>query len=90
MKDEVLETYCNQVESLFFRLKGRPGMLSPEDFGRVQHWYEDGIPIEAALEGISTTFESQQAGRNAGIQEVNSLGYCQTFVYQAVERRKNQ
>jgi hypothetical protein len=89
MKDAELDAYCNQVESHFFRLKGRPGMLSPEDFVRVRRWYEQGVPVEAALEGISTTFESQQAGRNAGIEEVNSLGYCETFVHQAVERRKN-
>jgi hypothetical protein len=89
MKDEQLEAYCSQIESHFFRLKGRPGMLSPEDFARVRGWYEKGVPVEAALEGISTTFESQHAGRSGGIEEVNSLGYCEALVYQAVERRKN-
>jgi hypothetical protein len=89
MKDADLEEYCSQIESHFFRLKGRPGMLSPEDFHRVRRWHEEGVPIEAVLEGISMTFESQQAGRNAGFEDVNSLGYCETFIYQAVERRKN-
>jgi hypothetical protein len=89
MKDAHLEEYCSQIESHFFRLKGRPGMLSPEDFHRVRRWYEDGVPIDAVLEGISTTFESQLAGRNAGVEDVNGLSYCETFINQAVERRKN-
>jgi hypothetical protein len=89
MKNENLEAYCSQIESHFFRLKGRPGMLSPEDFARVRRWYEEGVPVEAVLEGISSTFESQQGGRDGGIEEVNGLVYCEAFVYQAVERRKN-
>jgi hypothetical protein len=89
MKDQHLEVYCSQIETHFFRLKGHPGMLSPKDFVRVRRWYEEGVPIEAVLEGISTTFESQSAGRNAGVEEVNSLGYCETFVYRAAERRKH-
>jgi hypothetical protein len=89
MKDTNLEAYCSQIESHFFRLKGRHGMLSPGDFNRVRSWYEDGVPIEAVLEGIYTTFESHRAGRNAGVEDVNSLAYCETFINQAMERRKN-
>ena len=89
MKDPELDAYCSQVESHFFRLKGVPGMLSPDDFGRVRRWFEEGVPVEAALEGISTTFEAQETGRNVGVEEVNSLGYCETFIYHAIERRKD-
>jgi hypothetical protein len=47
------------------------------------------VSIEAVHEGILAAFESQGAGRNGGVEEVNSLGYCEAFIYKAVERRKN-
>ena len=89
MKDPELEAYCNQIESFFFRWKSRPGDLSPEDFGRVRQWFENGVPIEAVLEGISDAFRSNQKSRSAGIEEVNSLGFCEPFVQRAAEWRGN-
>ena len=89
MKDSKFEDYCNQIESFFFRWKGRPGMFSPEDFGRVRQWFDDGIPVEAALDGISDAFRANQASRNAGAEEVNSLGFCEPFVVRASEQREN-
>jgi hypothetical protein len=83
MKDTELETYCDQIESFFFRWKGRPGDLSPEDFRRVERWFREGIPLDIVLEGISSAFQAQQAGRNAGVEEVNSLGFCESFVHRA-------
>lgn len=83
MKDTELETYCDQIESFFFRWKGRPGNLSPEDFRRVERWFREGIPLNVVLEGISSAFQAQQAGRNAGVEEVNSLGFCESFVLRA-------
>ena len=89
MKDPNLEAYCNEIESFFFRWKKRPGELSPRDFRRVTRWYEQGVPLEAVLDGISDAFCALQAGSSAGIEEVNSLGYCEGFVRRAVERRKD-
>ncbi len=89
MKDPELEAYCNQIESFFFQWKARPGFLSPEDFARVEHWYENGVPIEAVLEGISDAFRENQESRNAGVEEVNSLGFCEPFVERVLERRKS-
>lgn len=87
MKDEELEAYCTQIEGHFFRLKHRPGILSPQDFSRVRRWFEEGVSLEAVLDGISEAFRVHHAGRDAEVEEVNSLGYCETFVRRAAERR---
>lgn len=89
MRDPKLDAYCSQIESHFFRWKGRPGVLSPEDFRRVQAWFEGGFHAEAVREGISDAFEAHIAGRDSETEEINSLGYCEPFVLRAVERRKN-
>ena len=89
MKNTGLEAYCSQIESHFFRWKGRPGVLGPEDFNRVQRWYEEGVPLEAVLEAISEAFRARQAGRDGGIEEVNSLGYCDNIVRRTWQRRKD-
>ena len=87
MKDPDLEAYCNVIETEFFRLKGRSGMLSPADFGRVRAWHGAGVPLAAVIEGIRIAFEDRASGRDLGVEEVNSLAYCERFVDQAVARR---
>ena len=89
MRDPKLDAYCGRVESHFFRWKGRPGMLPPDDFRRVQSWFNDGLHVEAVIEGISDAFEAHAAGRDSETEEVNSLGFCESCVRQAVEKRKN-
>jgi hypothetical protein len=87
MKDIELEVYCDEIESFFFRWKGRSGDISPDDFRRVEQWYREGIPLEVVLDGIAAAFRTQQAGRDGGIEEVNSLRYCESFVRRADTRR---
>ena len=86
MRDPALESYCQQIETFFFRWKGRPGSLSPEDFARVKHWYAEGVSLEAVLRGIDDAFHSQLSGREG--EEVNSLAYCESFVEGAARQRK--
>jgi hypothetical protein len=80
LKDPAFVDYCERVESQFFRLKGRPGTLSPADFARVQDWYRLEIPLDAALAAIARAFESQASGRDREAEEVNSLAYCESFL----------
>lgn len=87
MKDRDLEGYCEAIEREFFRLKGRSGMLSPEDFGRVRSWHGAGVPLSAVVEGIKLAFDDRGSGRDLGIEEVNSLGYCEPFISEVVARR---
>ncbi|MGH9463989.1 MAG: hypothetical protein ACRD1X_22540 [Vicinamibacteria bacterium] len=86
MKDPELESYCREIEAFFFRWKGRPGSLSPEDFARVKHWFSEGVSLQAVLQGIDNAFESQRSGREG--EEVNSLAYCESFVKRASRQRK--
>ncbi|MFQ5790953.1 MAG: hypothetical protein ACE5JI_10820 [Acidobacteriota bacterium] len=87
MKDADLVAYVERVESYFFRWKRRPGSLSPQDFARARRWFEEGVPVEAVLEGITLAFQAHGAGRDGETEEVNSLGFCQPFVEQVLRRK---
>ncbi len=87
MKDPAFEDYCEQIEREFFRFKGHPGTLSPADFNRALEWFRAGIPLDVVLEAIPDAFQAQSAGRDGGVEEVNSLGYCESFVERALARR---
>ena len=88
MKDEALLDYCERVEREFFRLKGRPGTLSPADFARAQGWYRAEIPLEAALDAIERAFRSHAGGRTRESEEVNGLAYCEGFFAKRRDRRR--
>jgi hypothetical protein len=90
VKDAALLSYCERVEREFFRLKGRQGTLSPSDFARASSWHRDGVPVEAALEGITDAFQAQSGGRERGVEEVNGLSFCERFVEKAVARRRGR
>jgi len=87
MRDPRLESYCEQIETFFFRWKGRPGSLSPEDFARLKRWFSEGVSVEAVLLGIDTAFQTLQSGREG--EEVNSLAFCESFVRKALQQRKH-
>ena len=89
MIDVDFEAYCERIEHEFFRLKGRPGTLSPADFSRTREWFDAGIPLDAALEGVAGAFQAQSEGRDRDTDEVNSLAYCDPFVEQAIARRRS-
>lgn len=89
MIDPDFEAYCDRVEHEFFRLKGRPGTLSPADFARTREWFDAGVPLDALLEGIASAFHAQQAGRDAEAEEVNGLAFCESFVERALARRRS-
>ena len=88
MKNLELEAFCDRVENEFFRLKGRPGSLSPADFERTTKWFEGGWPIAAVIEGVRNAFAAVDSGRGAGVEEVNSLHFCEVFVEEAVRARR--
>lgn len=89
MIDIDFETYCERIEHEFFRLKGRRGTLSPADFSRTREWFDAGVPLDAVLEGVAGAFQTQSGGRDGGAEEVNSLAYCDSFVEQAIVRRRS-
>lgn len=88
MTDPELAAFCDRVEQEFFRLKARPGSLSPADFARARGWYAAGWPLAAVVEGVRVAFRAAAAGRGAGVEEVNSLAFCEPFVEEAVRARR--
>jgi hypothetical protein len=88
VKDPNFEAFCDRVEQEFFRLKARPGSLSPADFHRLRGWYESGWTLVAILDGVRAAFRAVASGRSAGVEEVNSLYYCEPFVEEAIRMRR--
>jgi hypothetical protein len=87
--DAAFVSYLERVEQEFFRLKGRPGTLSPTDFARTREWFESGVPLDAVLEGVASAFGAQSAGRSGDSEEVNSLAFCEPFIERAIARRRS-
>lgn len=88
--DPDFASYCERIEQEFFRLKGRRGTLSPADFARTRRWFDEGVGLDAVLEGLAGAFHTQSGGRDGGTEEVNSLAYCEPFVAQALSRRRSR
>jgi len=56
MEEEARE-YFLQVEGYYQEKIGRPLILSPKDVAAVTAWWEQGIPLEAALRGLDAYLE---------------------------------
>ena len=79
------ESFCDAVESWFYRLKGRQGQFTPRDFRLVRHWYDAGWDLPSIERGIDNAFRERSAGRSRDSEEVNTLGYCEPFIREIVE-----
>lgn len=88
MKDPELLKYCERIEHEFFRIKGRPGTLSPSDFARASEWYRSGVPLQEALRAVGEAFRAQAAGREREAEEVNGLAWCESFLSRARRPRR--
>ncbi len=49
--------YFTEIEEHFQRRRGTLLILSPLDWALMETWKDAGIPLEAVLRGIDTTFE---------------------------------
>lgn len=76
--------YFTEIEEHFLRRRGGGLLLSTLDWALIETWKEAGIPLEAALRGIDTAFESFEK-RPSKTQKVNSLAYCAQAVLAAAE-----
>ncbi len=88
MLDRNFENYYEPIEQEFFRLKGRPGILSPTDFALTRSWYEAELSLSIVLEGMASAFKAHRAGRPNIEDNIGSLVYCQPFVEKAASKRK--
>ena len=85
-----METYFNyftEIEEHFQRRRGTLLLLSPLDWALMETWKDAGIPVEAVLRGIDSTFEKWER-RPARFRKVNGLAYCAQEVLASAEELK--
>ncbi len=79
--------YFTEIEEHFQRRRGSILLLSTLDWALIETWKEAGIPLEAVLRGIDSTFDKHDR-RPRKTRKVNSLAYCSQEVLAAAEDMK--
>ena len=79
--------YFTEIEEHFQRRRGTGLLLSTLDWALIETWKDAGIPLEAALRGIDSTFDGYER-RPSKTRKVNSLAYCSQEVLAAAEDMK--
>jgi len=85
-----LENYFNyftEIEEHFQRQRSSTLLLSTLDWALIEIWKDAGIPLEAVLRGIDSTFE-HYAKRPARTRKINGLAFCSQEVLSAAEDMK--
>ena len=80
--------YFTEIEEHFHRRRGTTLLLSTLDWALIETWKDAGIPLEAVLRGIDSTFEHYENRRGAKTQKVNSLAFCSQEVLAALDDMK--
>jgi len=79
--------YFTEVEERFQRRRGTGLLLSTLDWALIETWKDAGIPLEAVLRGIDTTFDHHER-RPSKTKKVNGLAWCAQEVLAAAEDMK--
>lgn len=79
--------YFTEIEEHFQRRRGGILMLSTLDWALIETWKDAGIPLEAVLRGIDSTFDHYEQ-RPSKTRKVNGLGFCAQEVLAAAEAMK--
>jgi len=80
--------FFTEIEEHFQKRRGTLIMLSPLDWALMEIWKDAGIPLEAVLRGIDTSFEKWER-RPRHSRKVNSLAYCAQEVLASAEELKD-
>jgi len=80
--------YFTEIEEHFQRRRGSMLLLSALDWALIETWKDAGIPLEAVLRGIDTTFESYERRPRRAQRRVNGLAFCSQEVLAASEEMK--
>jgi len=80
--------YFTEIEEHFQRRRGTTLLLSTLDWALIETWKDAGIPLEAVLRGIDTTFESYERRPRKAQRKVNGLAFCSQEVLAAAEDMK--
>jgi hypothetical protein len=79
--------YFTEIEDHFQRRRGTLLLLSPLDWALMETWKDAGVPLEAVLRGIDTTFEKWDR-RPRKTRKVNGLAFCAQEVLASAEEMK--
>ena len=79
--------YFTEIEEHFQRQRSSTLLLSTLDWALIETWKDAGIPLEAVLRGIDSTFE-HYAKRPARTRKINGLAFCSQEVLSAAEDMK--
>ncbi len=85
---EAYFNYYTEIEELFQRRRGTLLLLSPLDWALMETWKDAGVPLEAVLRGIDSTFEKWER-RPRKTRKVNGLAYCSQEVLASAEAMKD-
>jgi len=80
--------YFTEIEEHFQKRRGTLIILSPLDWALMEIWKDAGIPLEAVLRGIDSSFEKWER-RPRRTRRVNSLAYCSQEVLATAEEMKD-
>jgi hypothetical protein len=81
--------YFTEIEEYFWRKRGAHLLVSPLDWAIMEAWQKAGVPLEAALKGIDSAFESYQRSKRGASKPLKSLAYCTDAVLQAAEEQQD-
>ena len=79
--------YFTEIEERYLQRRGGGLLLSTLDWALIETWKDAGIPLEAALRGIDSAFDSYEQ-RPSKTRKINSLAYCSQAVLGAAEDMK--
>jgi hypothetical protein len=80
--------YFTEIEDRFNRRRGSLLLLSTLDWALIESWREAGVPLEAVLRGIDTSFdryETRSTSSKGRLRKVNGLAWCAQAVMSAAE-----
>jgi hypothetical protein len=77
--------YFTEIEEYFWKKRGAHLLVSPLDWAIMETWQKAGVPLEAALKGIDSAFESYQRSRRGANKPLKSLAYCTDAVLDAAD-----
>ena len=80
--------YFTEIEEHFQRRRATVLLLSPLDWALMEMWKDAGIPLEAVLRGIDTTFD-KWARRPRKTRKINGLAFCAQEVLASSEEMKD-
>ncbi len=80
--------YFTDIEEHFQRRRGTVLLVSNLDWVLMEMWKDAGIPLEAVLRGIDTTFDKWER-RPRKTRKVNGLAFCAQEVLASAEEMKD-